>query len=36
VLPGEWAADYVVSTLMPAFQAGFAVWMFIVLFWKIW
>ncbi|CAK8675622.1 unnamed protein product [Clavelina lepadiformis] len=33
--PQEWAADYVVSALMPAFQAGFAVWMFIVLFWKI-
>nr|XP_018672120.1 aquaporin-8-like isoform X2 [Ciona intestinalis] len=35
IQPQEWAADYLVSTFMPAFQAGFAVWMFIVLFWNI-
>lgn len=33
--PDEWKADYLTSALVPAFQAGFAVWMFIVLFWKI-
>ncbi|XP_039251700.1 aquaporin-8-like [Styela clava] len=33
--PDEWKVEYLTSTLVPAFQAGFAVWMFIVLFWKI-
>lgn len=33
--PAEWGASYITSALVPAFQAGFAVWMFIVLYWKI-
>uniref|UniRef100_H2Z382 Aquaporin n=1 Tax=Ciona savignyi TaxID=51511 RepID=H2Z382_CIOSA len=35
VTPQEWAADYLVSGLMPALQAGFSVWMLIVGFFKI-
>nr|XP_002128950.1 aquaporin-like [Ciona intestinalis] len=31
----EWAADYLLSGLVPAMQAGFAVWMLIVGFFKI-
>jgi len=34
-LPDTFTSDYIMTALMPAFQAGFAVWMIVVLWWKV-